>query len=176
MAKSKLGMATFDIDKRFESKEQAFKHAKRLRKFIRYNCKKRNWATETIISISNIKGSSSNIYLEQNGKVGRPRKKRINYESIERNVDWHIHVLLVSKPSYAFRKIIKDYLDKNWFGGKKKEFIYDSNKYDEKLSIKDNYNKIKDYYWNITSKQNKKKIDEYMKVTQIRKSRSLYRR
>lgn len=127
MAKKKLGIGTFDIDKRFKDKEEAFRYAKRLREVIKYNCKKRNWSAQAIICISNIKGSSSFIYLEQNGKVGRPKKVRYNY-SEDLILDWHIHVLIVSKPNYAFRKVIKDYIDKNWFGGKKKEFLYNGKK------------------------------------------------
>ena len=56
--------------------------------------------------------------------------------------DWHLHILLVSKPSYAFRNVIKEYIDKNWIEvpnvyevepfyigklGKKKVYKKDSN-------------------------------------------------
>ena len=69
MTRGKLKLSSFDIDKRFESKEEAIKYAKRLREFIRYNCKKRNWSAQAIICVSNIKGNSSFIYFEQNGKL-----------------------------------------------------------------------------------------------------------
>ena len=29
-------------------------------------------------------------------------------------VDWHLHIIIVSKPSYATRNAIKAYIDKNW--------------------------------------------------------------
>lgn len=41
MSKSKLGISSFDLNMRFENKEQAYKYAKRLKEFIRYTCKKK---------------------------------------------------------------------------------------------------------------------------------------
>ena len=144
MSKSKLGMISFDINKKFKSKEEAYRYGKRLKEFIRYSCNKYNWAAQALICISNIKGSSSYLYFEHNGKIGRPKKKRENFE-IKINVDWHIHVLLVSKPSYAFWNKIKEYLDKNWFGGKRKDCINCNNKKVYKKSCNIN---IVEYYIN----------------------------
>lgn len=224
MTRGKLKLSSFDIDKRFESKEEAIKYAKRLREFIRYNCKKRNWSAQAIICVSNIKGNSSFIYFEQNGKVGRPRKARYNY-SDDLILDWHIHVLLVSKPSYAFRNIIKNYLDKNWFGGKvykkncninKVEYFIDqssdvlfcnyncvdlipkgyslkdlyraylksrtASKYcgkyfdnwEEKLKIDNAYYDIKNFYYKLSEKEDKKSSDKFMKEMRARKIAERY--
>ena len=79
MSKSKLGMISFDINKKFKSKEEAYRYGKRLKEFIRYSCNKYNWAAQALICISNIKGSSSYLYFEHNGKIGRPKKKRENF-------------------------------------------------------------------------------------------------
>lgn len=121
MSKSKLGIGTIDINKKFASEKEAFNYAKRLKEYIRYLCKKKiNWQCEAMIVVSNIKGSCGFIYNEHNGKVGRPKKVRefSNFESNYYNknliTDWHIHILIVSKPSYAFRNEIKNYIDKNW--------------------------------------------------------------
>ena len=116
MSKKKLGLSTFDLNIKFKSKEEAKKHAKSLIEFIRYNCKKRNWEAEAMICISNVKGNNTRVCYEKNGKVGRPKKvlKGFDNEDII-NVDWHIHILLVSIPSYAFRDLIKNYIDKNWY-------------------------------------------------------------
>ncbi|MGN1342821.1 MAG: hypothetical protein ACI4VL_06515 [Bacilli bacterium] len=120
MAKSKLGMSSFDIDIKFKGKEEAKRYAKRLIEKIRYICKKKGWSATAMVCISNTKGSSSYVYFEHNGKVGRPKKVKEIYPYINNvEVDWHLHILLVSKPSYAFREEIKKYIDKNWYGGKK---------------------------------------------------------
>lgn len=121
MSKSKLGIGTIDINKKFASEKEAFNYAKRLKEYIRYLCKKKtNWQCEAMIVVSNIKGSCGFIYNEHNGKVGRPKKVRefsnfeLNYYNKYLITDWHIHILIVSKPSYAFRNEIKNYIDKNW--------------------------------------------------------------
>lgn len=123
MAKKRLGISSFDIDKKFESKEEAFKYGKRLREHIRYICKKnanKGWQCQAMICISNIRGNSAFTYYEHNGKVGRPKVAKdfssfdIRYYGNALNVKWHIHVLIVSKPMYAFRDDIKNYIDKNW--------------------------------------------------------------
>lgn len=62
MSKSKLGIGTIDIIKKFESEKEAFNYAKRLKKYIRYLCnKKTNWQCEAMIVVSNKKGSCGYI-------------------------------------------------------------------------------------------------------------------
>ena len=113
MAKKRLGISTFDIDIKFESMKEAYRHGKNLKSFIEYTCKKNNWLGQAIICISNTKGNSSYVYYEHSGKVGRPKRVKEKYLGTENedNIDWHIHVLLVSQPLYAFRDKIKDYID-----------------------------------------------------------------
>ena len=132
MSKKKLGMSSFDIDKKFDCEEEAFKYAKRLKEYIRYICKQKSndgWQAQAMICISNVRGSTAYTYYEHNGKVGRPKVKK-DFSSFDikyygkcgLNTEYHLHVLLVSKPTYAFRNMIKDYIDKNWC--EKKEKIY----------------------------------------------------
>ena len=149
MSKSKLGISSFDLNVRFKYKEEAMKYAKRLREFIRYTCKKKTkneWSAEAMICISSNKGNSTIVYYEHNGKVGRPKKVINKYYSEKGNikVDWHLHILLVSKPMYAFRETIKKYIDKNWVDVKveKEPFDYGQIKDKSKIYKKDtNINK-----------------------------------
>lgn len=142
MAKSKLGMSSFDIDIKFKDKDEARRYAKRLIEKIRYICKKKNWSATAMVCISNTEGNSTYVHYEHTGKVGRPKKVKEKHpykSNIE--VDWHLHILLVSKPSYAFREEIKNYIDKNWYGGmKSKDFdvtkLYDKKTYKKNTNIK----------------------------------------
>lgn len=142
MAKSKLGMSSFDIDIKFKDKEEARRYAKRLIQKIRDICTKKGWSATAMVCISNTEGSSSYIYHEHTGKVGRPRKVKEVYpykDNIE--VDWHLHILLASKPSYAFRDEIKKYIDKNWYGGKRKNNfdvtkLYNGKIYKKNVNVK----------------------------------------
>ena len=142
MAKSKLGMSSFDIDIKFKDKEEARRYAKRLIEKIRYICKKKNWSATAMVCISNTEGNSTYVHYEHTGKVGRPKKvKEIHPYKSNIEVDWHLHILLVSKPSYAFREEIKNYIDKNWYGGMKyKDFdvtkLYDKKTYKKNTNIK----------------------------------------
>ncbi len=142
MAKSKLGMSSFDIDIKFKDKDEARRYAKRLIEKIRYICKKKNWSATAMVCISNTEGNSTYVHYEHTGKVGRPKKvKEIHPYKSNIEVDWHLHILLVSKPSYAFRKEIKSYIDKNWYGGiKSKDFdvtkLYDKKTYKKNTNIK----------------------------------------
>lgn len=129
MSKSKLGISSFDLNIKFKDRDEAYKYAKRLKEFIRYTCKKnakKGWSAEAMICISNTKGNSSYVHYEHTGKVGRPKKVKeiYTYKGEKIEVDWHIHILLVSKPLYAFRDTIKKYIDKNWVEveQEKKEF------------------------------------------------------
>lgn len=142
MAKSKLGMSSFDIDIKFKDKDEARRYAKRLIEKIRYICKKKNWSATAMVCISNTEGNSTYVHYEHTGKVGRPKKvKEIHPYKSNIEVDWHLHILLVSKPSYAFREEIKNYIDKNWYGGMKyKDFdvtkLYGKKTYKKNTNIK----------------------------------------
>lgn len=140
MAKSKLGMSSFDIDIKFKDKEEARKYAKRLKEFIRYTCKKKankGWSAEAMICVSSNKGNSTMVYYEHNGKVGRPKKVISKYYSEKGNikVDWHLHIFLVSKPMYAFREVIKKYIDKNWSNLKIEKEPFDYGRIKDKSKI-----------------------------------------
>ena len=74
MAKSKLGMSSFDIDIKFKDKDEARRYAKRVLEKIRYICKKKNWSATAMVCISNIEGNKTLTYYEHSGKVGRPKK------------------------------------------------------------------------------------------------------
>lgn len=144
MAKSKLGMSSFDIDIKFKDKDEAKRYAKRLIEKIRYICKKKNWTATAMVCISNIEGNKTLAHYEHSGKVGRPKKVKevsLPYKSKNISTDWHLHILLVSKPSYAFREEIKKYIDKNWYGGNRyKDFdvtkLYDKKTYKKNTNIK----------------------------------------
>jgi hypothetical protein len=121
--RKKLGIGTIEINKKFKSKEEAFKYAKRLREYIRYLCKNKaniDWFAQAMIVVSNNRGNASYLHYDINKKPGRPKKK-LRYSKYELEwykgnikIDWHLHILLVSSPSYAFRNEIKKYIDKNW--------------------------------------------------------------
>ena len=133
MSKSKLGISSFDLNVKFKDRDEAYKYAKRLREFIRYICKKnanKGWSVEAMICISNTKGNSSYVYYKHNGKVGRPSKVKEITPFKEENLDvnWHLHILLVSKPLYAFRDEIKKYIDKNCVDVDKEEKEFDIKK------------------------------------------------
>ena len=121
MSKKKLGIGTVDINKKFKDKEEAMKYAKRLKQFIDDLCKRRGWQASAIIGISRLKKEVSRIDYEISGKRGRP-KKAVRINEVMANswykgnyyVDWHLHIIIVSKPSYAARNAIKAYIDKNW--------------------------------------------------------------
>lgn len=124
MAKKKLGMASIEVNKKFKDANEAFKYAKRLNSFIRYTCRKnanKGWRAQSLIVVSNTKKDISQLKYDISGKRGRPRKRLdINEISAYRwykgdyKTDYHLHILLVSKPSYAFRNVVKEYIDKNW--------------------------------------------------------------
>ncbi len=149
MAKSKLGMSSFDIDIKFKDKEEARKYAKRLVEKIRYICKKKNWSATAMVCISNTEGNKTYIHYEHSGKVGRPKKVKealLPYKNICLDTKWHLHILLVSKPSYAFREELKKYIDKNWYGGKRNN-DFDITKLYGKKTYKKNTNINKAEYF-----------------------------
>lgn len=130
MSKSKLGMSSFDIDIKFKDKDEAYRYAKRLIEKIRYISNKKGWSAEAMVCISNIKGNSTYQYYEHSGNVGRPKRVKAvhKYRDNGINVEWHIHILLVSKPMYSFREELKRYIDKNWYKGERKKKDFDITK------------------------------------------------
>lgn len=149
MAKSKLGMSSFDIDIKFKDKDEARRYAKRLVEKIRYICRKNNWSATAMVCISNTEGNKTYIHYEHSGKVGRPKKVKealLPYKNICLNTEWHLHILLVSKPSYAFREKLKKYIDKNWYGGKR-NIDFDITKLYGKKTYKKNTNINKAEYF-----------------------------
>ncbi len=117
MSKSKIGIGTIDINKKFKNKEEAIKYAKRLKQFIYDLSKRKGWQVTAMIGISRLAKDSSDISYEISKKRGRPKKIVKIYDGWSKNsylVDWHLHLIIISKPSYAFRNEIKRYIDKNW--------------------------------------------------------------
>ncbi len=124
MAKKKLGMGTVEINKKFKDMEEAEKYAKRLISHIRYVCKKnanKGWYAQAFVVSSNLKKDVSTLRYEITGERGRPKKVHDINNVIANGwykgnytTDWHLHILLLSKPSYMFRNEIKAYIDKNW--------------------------------------------------------------
>lgn len=141
MSKSKLGISSFDIDIKFKDKEEAYKYAKRFIQKVNDLCHKKNWSATAMACISNTKGNSCYVHYEHNGNVGRPKKVKEKYnhkDNIE--VEWHLHMLLVSKPYYTFAEELKKYFDKNWLGWKKKNIdltkLYGKGTYKKNTNIK----------------------------------------
>lgn len=121
MAKKKIGIGTIEINKKFVDFNEASKYAKRLRSFINYTCKKNNYQASVMTVVSNLKKEVSKSRYIHNGKRGRPKRELVINEMVANNwykgnyhTDWHIHILIVSKPSFTLRNLIKDYVDKNW--------------------------------------------------------------
>ncbi|MCI8778280.1 MAG: hypothetical protein HFI87_03950 [Bacilli bacterium] len=149
MAKSKLGMSSFDIDIKFKNKEEARRYAKRVLEKIRYICKKKNWSATAMVCISNTKGNSTYVHYEHNGKVGRPRKvKEVHPHKSNIEVDWHLHIIMASKPCHSFREELKAYFDKNWLGWKKNANIDISKLYGKGTYKKNTNIKKAEYFMN----------------------------
>lgn len=146
MAKKKIGIGTIEINKKFNSLEEASRYAKRLRSFISYTCEKYKYQATVMTVVSNLKKEVSTSRYVHNGKRGRPKKELVINERIANNwykgnyhIDPHIHILIVSKPSFTLRNLIKDYIDKNWC---EVPSIYGKEKFDiSKLGKKKVYKK-----------------------------------
>lgn len=153
MAKKKLGMATIEVNKKFKDVVEAFRYAKRLNSFVRYVCKDnadKGWMAQSMIVVSNLKKDVSRLRYVNSGKRGRPRKRLdINERAAygwykgDYKTDYHLHILLVSKPSYAFRNVIKEYIDKNWFDIPN---AYDKKRFGKKVYKKNCNIKMADYF------------------------------
>lgn len=121
MSNAKIGIGSIEIhNKNFKDKEEAVKYAKRLQNYIYNYCKKNKCLGQAIIGVSNNVGEVCSINYISNGNVGRPKreikisKDRDNYYQGNYIREWHLHILIVSSPSYSFRESIKEYIDKNW--------------------------------------------------------------
>lgn len=124
MASKKLGIGTIEINKKFKDKEEAYKYAKRLIEHIRSLCKKnanRGWYAQAMVTTSNMKKEVSQLRYINSGKVGRPKKELYLFDKTaygwykgDYTTKWHLHILIVSNPSYSLRNAIKEYIDKNW--------------------------------------------------------------
>ena len=138
----RLGISSFDLGIKFDSREEAYKYAKRLIEFIRYTCKKnadKGWIAQAMVCISNTKGKTTSVYYEHNGKVGRPKKEKevfFSYRNACLELKWHLHILLVSKPMYAFMDEIKEYIDNKWVQKIKDKNIDTKNTYKRKVNIR----------------------------------------
>ena len=115
MSKSKIGIGNMEIHNiNFINKEEAIKYSSRLKNFIYNYCKKNKCLCQAIIGVSNTVGEVCTKKYINNGKVGRPKKEieinkdRDNYYQGNYVRDWHLHILLISNPSYYFRENIKN--------------------------------------------------------------------
>lgn len=135
MGKRKPGIGTIDINKKFKDEKEAELYMKKLIEYIRYISKKKKYKVSAMLVISNMnKGTSELNYI--NNKKGRPSVcLEINDSPFNRKwyngnyyVKWHIHIILLSSPSFSLRNDIKNYIDKNWIEienlREKKEFYY----------------------------------------------------
>lgn len=153
MASKKLGIGTIEINKKFKDKEEAYKYAKRLIEHIRYLCSKnadRAWYAQAMVSTSNMKKEVSQLRYINSGKVGRPKKELYLFKKTaygwykgDYTTDWHLHILIVSNPSYSFRNALKEYIDRNW---KEIEDVNKENGSNEKAYKKICNIKIADYF------------------------------
>lgn len=154
MAKAKLGIGTLEINKRFKDKDEAYKYARRLQQFIYDTCnlnKDKGYIAQAMIVISETKGKLSSLRYKKSGNVGRPKAVlEINdladkfYGGIYKT-DWHLHILVVSRPSITFRNKIKKYIDKNWFRLE--------NRYEVDFDVNDLKKKVYKKYSNINIAQ-----------------------
>lgn len=132
MAKAKLGIGQMEINKKFESFEEAYSYAKNLKQFIYDVCKAKadkGWMAQAMIVVSETKRDASRLKC-----IDGKYKLVYNNEVIDKvhkgafKTDWHLHILVVSRPCVAFRMAIKKYVDKNWI---KVENIYDYDNFGE---------------------------------------------
>lgn len=142
MAKAKLGIGQMEINKKFESFEEAYKYAKNLKQFIYDVCKRKahkGWMAQAMIVVSETKRDASRLKC-----IDGKYKLVYNNDVIDKvykgafKTDWHLHILVVSKPCNAFRQAIKNYVDKNWI---KVENIYDYEDFNEEDFKKKVYKK-----------------------------------
>lgn len=158
MAKKTLGIGSIEVNKKFKDREEAYRYMKCLIEHIRYVCKKKankGWLAQAMVVSSNLKSDVGKLKYDNRGKRGRPPKYIDISENIayglykgDYNTDWHIHILLVSKPSYAFRNEIKKYIDKYWFDVPN---IYEKLDVKKKVYKKNSNIKIADYFINQCS-------------------------
>lgn len=85
MAKKKIGIGTIEINKKFNSLEEASRYVKRLRSFISYTCKKYNYQATVMTVVSNLKKEVSISRYTHNGNRGRPKRELVINERIANN-------------------------------------------------------------------------------------------
>lgn len=149
-------MGTIEAHKKFDSFEEASKYAKRLRHAVNYICKNKGYQASVMTVVSNMKKEVSDLRYISDGKVGRPKNELVIYKRTANDwykgdiqTDWHLHILVVSNPSYMLRNLIKDYIDKNW--GNITSDNIDAKSKNEK-AYKETCNiKIADYFINQSS-------------------------
>lgn len=163
MSRRKAGIGTIEINKKFKDENEAELYMKRLAEYIRYISKKKKYKASAMMVISNMnKGTSSLKYI--NNKKGRPSVVlEVNDSVYNRNwykgnynVKWHIHILLLSSPSYALRNDIKKYVDKNWneIDNLREIKVFDINKLGRKKVYKKKSNiNIAEYFIEQSSKR-----------------------
>lgn len=123
----KLKYWTIDIPIKFNSEKEAKRLAKNLRQLIADTCKSKGYMAQVMIGVSNANGKIiTNEYNNRNGTIGRPEKnKNITNEKIvllcerELNPKWHIQFLALSEPSETLSKLVKAYIKKKFYKGKK---------------------------------------------------------
>ena len=119
----KMDFWTLEIATKFKNKKDTVKLQKNIiDKFI-YECGvHKDYKAQVICGVSNINGKYvRGIYNKQTGTSGRPKKVKDIMEETDftkmmfgtLNVDWHIHLLVLSSPSETLAQIIKKYVDKN---------------------------------------------------------------
>ena len=107
MSKSKLGISSFDLNMRFENKEQSYKYAKRLKEFIRYTCKKKvdkGWSAEAMICGSGVCGAiykkANKELLEDYCKHHYKDNMKVNEVRFSPGFDLGIDILHIYCPKY----------------------------------------------------------------------------
>lgn len=112
-----LDFWTMDISVKFKTEKQAKLFVNRLEdKFRNILENNKDYKVQAVIGASCLNGKRViDVYSK-----GRKRFKSIDeseqaelfYASLYK--DWHIHLLVLSQPKEMVRRMIKDYIDKNW--------------------------------------------------------------
>lgn len=117
-----LDFWTLDIYMTFKTEKEAKQYVNKLEdKFRNVLENNSEYRIQAVIGASCLNGKRViDVYSE-----GRKRIKNIDYSNEAGvfygavNKAWHIHLLVLSEPKETVRRIIKDYIDKNWVKGVK---------------------------------------------------------
>ncbi len=112
-----LDFWTMDIAVKFKTENEAKLFVNRLEdKFRNILENNADYKIQAIIGASNLNGKKViDVYSQ-----GRKRFKNLDYSDKAELFygslykEWHIHLLVLSEPKEMVRRIIKDYIDKNW--------------------------------------------------------------